>query len=112
MLRSKGNRDQQHAPVFFALGDATRLWLVGRLADGSSHSISELTEGSTLTRQAITKHLHVLEGAGLVRSIRIGRESRYEFEHEPIADMQAFLAQVSARWDVRLARLKALVEGD
>lgn len=64
MLRSKGNRDQQHAPVFFALGDETRLWLVGRLADGSSHSISELTEGSTLTRQAITKHLHVLEGQG------------------------------------------------
>lgn len=101
---------KRHAPVFSALGDPTRLWLVARLADGAPHSIAELTDGSHLTRQAVTKHLHVLEGAGLVRSIRIGRESRFEFEPAPLAQAQAYLAQVSAQWDDALGRLRAFVE--
>lgn len=116
MLNSEAGRagaapGKIHAPVFSALGDETRLWLVARLVDGAPRSIAELTAGSNLTRQAITKHLQVLEGAGLVRSIRVGRESRFEFEPEPIAEVQAYLAQVSARWDRALARLKVLVEG-
>ena len=72
------------APVFAALGDETRLRLVARLAAGEPRSISELTEGTRLTRQAITKHLRVLEKVGIVHSLRAGRESRFEFNPQPI----------------------------
>lgn len=98
------------APLFSALGDETRLWLLSRLAAGEPHSIAELTAGSHLTRQAVTKHLHVLEGAGLVRSIRVGRESRYAFEPRSIAQAQEYLSQVSAQWDQALHSLRAFVE--
>lgn len=96
--------------MFAALGDETRLSLVGKLADGGPQSISRLAEGSKLTRQAITKHLTVLEGAGMVRSTRSGRESLYEFRREPIGEMQAYLDQISSQWDTLLARLKTQVE--
>ena len=75
---------QAHAPVFAALGDETRLSLVAKLCGGKPRSISQLTEGSRLTRQAITKHLRVLERAGIVHSLRTGRESLFEFDPEPI----------------------------
>lgn len=100
------------APLFSALGDDTRLWLLSRLAAGQPHSIAELTDGSRLTRQAVTRHLHVLEGAGIVRSIRVGRESRYAFEPQSIARAQEYLSRVSAQWDQALHRLKAFVEDD
>lgn len=94
-----------HAPIFSALGDETRLWLVARLSDGTPQSISALTEGSNLTRQAITKHLRVLEGAGVVRSIRTGRESQFELAPESIEQARTYLDLVSAQWDhaLRLA---------
>src|SRR6266850_1367832 len=69
-----------HAPAFAALGDATRLAIVSKLAKGAGQSITELTEGASVTRQAITKHLRVLQGAGLVRSERIGREVVFQLE--------------------------------
>src|SRR5271169_5546406 len=75
---------QTRAPVFAALGDETRLALVAKLCGGRPYSISELTRGSKLTRQAITKHLRVLETVGIVRSVRTGRESRFEFNPQPI----------------------------
>ena len=109
-LRTLERAAQAQAPVFSALGDPTRLWLVGRLSDGSPQSISELTAGSQLTRQAITKHLQVLEGAGLVRSSRSGRESRYALDPVPIAGAREYLDRVSAQWDEALGRLKAFVE--
>lgn len=99
-----------HAIVFAALGDETRLSLVVRLSDCESHSISQLTEGSRLTRQAITKHLRVLEGAGLVRCVRAGRESLFEFQPEPLEEMKRYLNQVSNQWDQALLRLKSFVE--
>jgi DNA-binding transcriptional ArsR family regulator len=99
-----------HAPVFAALGDETRLALVSKLADGRPHSISQLTEGSKLTRQAITKHLRVLQHAGVVRCNRQGRESRFEFAPEPIDDLRQYLDLVSQQWDQALSRLKAFVE--
>jgi DNA-binding transcriptional ArsR family regulator len=99
------------ALLFSALGDETRLWLVERLAAGQPRSIAELTDGSQLTRQAITKHLRVLQDAGMVRSVRAGRESRFEFEPGSLAQAQAYLQQVSAQWDRTLGRLKAFVEG-
>ena len=99
-----------HAPVFAALGDQTRLALVAKLSDGRPYSISELTSGSRLTRQAITKHLRVLEGAGLVRHVRAGRERRFELDPRPIHDLRRYLDSVSAQWDQALARLKSFVE--
>ncbi|MEM7588375.1 MAG: metalloregulator ArsR/SmtB family transcription factor [Acidobacteriota bacterium] len=98
------------APVFAALGDSTRLELVSRLGDGRAHSIAQLTTGLGLTRQGITKHLRVLEQAGIVRSDRVGRETRFTYQPEPVADAQSYLATVSRQWDGALARLQALVE--
>jgi DNA-binding transcriptional ArsR family regulator len=98
------------APIFAALGDPTRLSLLMRLSDGETRSISTLSADTALTRQAVTKHLHVLEGAGLVRSLRVGRESRFAYRPEPIAEAMSYLDQVSAQWDAALGRLKAFVE--
>jgi DNA-binding transcriptional ArsR family regulator len=116
MLRKSHNRSavarnrHTHAPVFAALGDDTRLSLVSRLCRGSPCSISQLTEGSRLTRQAITKHLRVLEKAGIVRCVRSGRERRFELNPEPIQQIKDHLDFVSEQWDQALSRLKSLVE--
>jgi DNA-binding transcriptional ArsR family regulator len=99
-----------HAPVFAALGDETRLSLVVKLCEDSPQSISRLTEGSDLTRQAISKHLRVLEGAGLVGSVRAGRESLYELRPKAIDGIKTYLDHVSRQWDEALGRLKSLVE--
>lgn len=99
-----------HAPVFAALGDDTRLSLVAQLSRGKPRSISHLTRGSKLTRQAITKHLRVLEGAGVVRSVRSGRESLFEFHPEPMDELKKYLDLVSEQWDQALSRLKSFVE--
>jgi len=98
------------APVFAALGDATRLRLVGALSHGLPRSISRLTEGSRLSRQAVTKHLRVLEGAGLVRSARRGREILFMLAPEPIEAARDCLETVSRQWDRALSHLKAFVE--
>jgi DNA-binding transcriptional ArsR family regulator len=99
-----------HAPVFAALGDETRLLLVAKLCGGQPRSIAQLTEGSRLTRQAITKHLRVLERAEIVHSIRAGRKSLFAFDPEPIDDLKNYLDWVSKQWDRALERLKAFVE--
>jgi DNA-binding transcriptional ArsR family regulator len=99
-----------HALVFAALGDTTRLSLVAKLSGGKPRSISQLTELSKLTRQAITKHLRVLERAGIVHSVRSGRESLFKFDSEPIVDVTEYLAFVSEQWDQALSRLKSFVE--
>jgi DNA-binding transcriptional ArsR family regulator len=99
-----------HAPVFAALGDVTRLSLVLKLCEESPQSISRLTQGSGLTRQAISKHLRVLQNARVVESVRVGRESLYEFRPKPIDDIKRYLDHVSRQWDEALGRLKSLVE--
>ena len=98
------------AAVFAALGDETRLSLVAKLSKGQPHSIAQLTEGSKLTRQAITKHLRVLENAGIVRGKRTGRESLFELDPAPIDELRKYLDQVSEQWDEALNRLKLFVE--
>lgn len=98
------------APIFAALGDETRLRLVTRLSAGGPASIARLTTGSAVTRQAITKHLAVLAGAGLVRSRRRGRERLWELRPERLAHARASLDAISRQWDDALARLKAFVE--
>jgi DNA-binding transcriptional ArsR family regulator len=101
---------QPRAPLFAALGDETRLSLVAKLCGGQPYSISQLTKGSKLTRQAITKHLRVLEDAGIVHSVHTGRESRFEFDPEPVEEIRKYLDFVSEHWDQALSRLKSLVE--
>jgi DNA-binding transcriptional ArsR family regulator len=98
------------APVFAALGDETRLALMARLGAGQPLSIAELAQGMPLTRQAVTKHLHVLSHAGLVRNFRRGRERMWQPEPLRLAEARRYLDAVSKRWDEALARLKAYVE--
>jgi DNA-binding transcriptional ArsR family regulator len=102
---------QDPAPVFAALGDRTRLSLLTRLSKGDPRSIAALSADTRLTRQAVTKHLQVLARAGLVSSVRVGRESRFAYRPEPVAEARAYLEQVSAQWDAALGRLKSFVEG-
>lgn len=99
-----------HADVFAALGDTTRLRLVTLLGAGRSLSIAELTEATTITRQAVTKHLRVLEHAHLVESSRHGREQRFKLHPETLQDARRSLDRISAQWDIALAKLKAFVE--
>ena len=98
------------APVFAALGDSTRLSLVARLSSGGPRSITGLAAGSSITRQAITKHLNVLADAGLVKHTRRGREHLWEFEDERLNEARRCLDEISMQWDNALARLKKFVE--
>src|SRR5215469_13383628 len=105
-----GRQAHMRAPVFAALGDETRLSLIAKLSHGRPSSISQLTHGSNLTRQAITKHLRVLESAGIVHSVRAGRQNLFEFNPAPILEIRDYLELVSAQWHQALARLKSFVE--
>lgn len=107
---SPHGRHRAPVPLFAALGDATRQAIVAKLAASSPRSIAQLTEGSHITRQAITKHLRVLENAGIVRGIRSGRENLFEFDPKSVAEMRRYLDFVSAQWDQALQRLKKFVE--
>jgi DNA-binding transcriptional ArsR family regulator len=109
-MRSAAAALRASASVFAALGDETRLSLLAKLTKGEPQSISRLTSGTRLTRQAVTKHLRVLEGVGVVRSSRVGRESLFALDPKPLVDARTYLDHVSRQWDGALARLKALVE--
>jgi DNA-binding transcriptional ArsR family regulator len=98
------------APLFAALGDETRLRLVSRLGAGGPLSIARLTAGTQVTRQAVTKHLHVLANAGLVRGKRRGRERLWELEPAQLQEVRRYLDMISRQWDEALGRLKASVE--
>jgi DNA-binding transcriptional ArsR family regulator len=105
-----GARRRQHAALFAALGDETRLALIGTLAAGEPRSIAQLTGGAGMTRQAITKHLRVLQGAGIVHCVRAGRESHFAFDPAPMNELRDYLGRVSEQWDRVLLRLKNFVE--
>jgi DNA-binding transcriptional ArsR family regulator len=98
------------ATVFAALGDETRLRLVSRLSEAGPQSIVNLAAGFPMSRQAITKHLRVMEGAGLVRCTPRGRETVWRLEQKRLADARRYLQIISAQWDETLGRLKAFVE--
>jgi DNA-binding transcriptional ArsR family regulator len=98
------------APVFAALGDATRLRLVARLCVDGPLSIARLSEGAGVTRQAVTKHLHAMGDAGLVRDTRRGRERIWELEPKRLAKARRYLDQIADEWDAAINRLKAFVE--
>jgi DNA-binding transcriptional ArsR family regulator len=104
------HRRRAYAPIFAALADETRLAIVAKLSQGEHRSIAQLTEGTRLTRQAVTKHLRVLERAKIVHSVRAGRENLFEFDPTPIRQVKEYADVVSEQWDQALARLKAFVE--
>ncbi|WP_428408049.1 ArsR/SmtB family transcription factor [Hyphococcus sp.] len=98
------------APVFAALGDATRLSLVSRLCDGRAYSITELASGTKLTRQGVTKHLTTLRRAKIVMSRRSGRENLYQLRAESLELARDYLARASRQWDEAIDRLRSFVE--
>lgn len=100
------------ANAFAALGDETRLGLLANLSSGRRYSISQLTEGTKLTRQAVTKHLRVLERARLVHAKRAGRETLFEVDPKPMQELAQYLDSVSKQWDQALARLKLFAESE
>jgi DNA-binding transcriptional ArsR family regulator len=98
------------APIFAALGDEMRLRLIAALCVGGAMSIAQLTAGTDITRQAITKHLDVLAAAGLVRDVKIGRERLWEFEPAQLDEARRSLEVIARQWDHALAKLKRAVE--
>ena len=110
MRTSAAAKPVQAAPIFAALGDETRLHVVARLCRNGPLSIARLAEGAMVSRQAVTKHLRVLEQAGLARSSRAGRESIWELRTKRLLAVQRYLDQISQQWDAALVRLRAFVE--
>ncbi len=108
--RAAAAHHHRPAPLFAALGDSTRLSLLARLSRGQACSIAQLTHGSHLTRQAITKHLRVLERTRIVRCIRSGRERLFQLDPQPVLDLRDYLDRVSTQWDQALSRLQSFVE--
>ncbi len=99
-----------HAPIFAALGDKTRLRLIAILCADGAVSITQLTSGTEISRQAVTKHLHVLADAGLVRDIKVGRERLWEFEPMQLEEARRSLDLIARQWDHALSKLKMAVE--
>ena len=110
MSRAEPRAIADPAALFSALGGQTRLSLLMTLSDGRRRSITMLSADSRLTRQAVTKHLRVLEQVGLVESVRDGRESRFTCRPQTLETARAYLDRVAAQWDDALGRLKAFVE--
>lgn len=102
------------AVLFAALGDENRLRLVDQLCSDGPMSASRLTDGladgATISRQAVTKHLQKLEGAGLVRSRREGRERLWQIEPPRLDEARLYLEMISAQWDAAIGRLRRFVE--
>src|ERR1700688_2702606 len=114
MSRSGGAAVQvdEAVPLFAALAEATRLRLIGRLSSDGPLSIARLSDGTGVTRQAITRHLETLGKAGLVRNARRGRERVWELDRKRLEKAQHYLNQVAAQWDAAADRLRAFVEKD
>jgi DNA-binding transcriptional ArsR family regulator len=107
-LKSSALRNS--APIFAALGDQTRLRLIAVLCAGGAMSIAQLTFGTDITRQAVTKHLHVLADAGLVRDVKVGRERLWQFEPTQLEEARRSLEVIAQQWDHALMKLKQVVE--
>jgi DNA-binding transcriptional ArsR family regulator len=103
--------DASVGATFTALSDPTRRMLVGLIAERGSVTASEAARELPITRQAVAKHLAVLEDAGLAAPSRAGRETRYALQPQALADAAAWMSQVGAEWDERLGRLRRLAGG-
>lgn len=100
------------APVFAALADPTRRSLLLNLAEHSPKTATQLAEEYPISRQGILKHLKILDEAGLIAVYQAGREKRYTLTPEPLGELDQFIRELTAKWDTRLLRLKALVENE
>jgi DNA-binding transcriptional ArsR family regulator len=99
------------APVFFALGDSTRLRLIAVLCTGGAFSIAQLTAHTHITRQGVTKHLQVLADARLVKDLKLGRERLWQFDPAQLEEARRSLEIIGRQWEQALGKLKAAVEG-
>lgn len=106
-MRTKASAIDDAARRFAALGEPVRLALVARLAGGAALSIATLAAATPVTRQAVARHLGVLEQAGLVSAERVGREARYRLQPAGLAATREWLDQAAAQWDDALVRLAA-----
>lgn len=102
----------QTAPLFAALGDPMRLGMVARLCKEGPLPTILLKQGTKLSRQAVTKHLQILEEAGLVQSQRVGRDRHWQIETRRLSEVRGYLEQIAAEWDATLDRLRQFVEED
>ena len=100
----------QAAPIFAALGDETRLRLIAVLCAGGALSIAQLTAGTAITRQGVTKHLQVLAEAGLVHDVKVGRERLWQFEPTQLDEARRSLERIAEQWDHALNKLKMSLE--
>jgi DNA-binding transcriptional ArsR family regulator len=107
---TRGKSLRACAPVFAALGDETRLYLIAVLCSKGAMSIAQLTAGTAITRQAVTKHLQVLAHTGLVRDVKLGRERLWEFEPVQLEEARRSLEIIAQQWDCALVKLKSAVE--
>jgi len=107
---SKAETGANPAELFAALGDPTRMAMIGKLSRGEEQSIVQIGEGLPISRQAITKHLDVLHRAGLVQRRKSGREVHFALRRQAIEAASAWLDEIGAQWDGALTRLKAFVE--
>ncbi len=98
------------APLFDALGDPNRLRIITRLCNGGPCSTTKITEVVSISRQAATKHLVLLEAVGLVSSQRHGRERIWRVQPKPLTDASEFLNALSQKWDNAIDRLRTYVE--
>lgn len=98
--------------MFAALGDENRLRIVARLCETGPLSIVRIADGAKVSRQAVTKHLHALEQAGIARGSRSGRERIWELRTRRLSNVRRYLDQISNDWDTALGRLRTFVEGD
>ncbi|CAN5320582.1 metalloregulator ArsR/SmtB family transcription factor [soil metagenome] len=96
--------------VLAAVADSTRRQLLGVLVDAGRASATTLADRLPVSRQAVTKHLRVLEGAGLVIGVRAGREVLYAVRSDPLDASARWLADLSAAWDRRLDAVKRAAE--
>lgn len=110
-LPLKSSALRNSAPIFAALGDETRLRLIAALCAGGAVSIAQLTLGTDITRQAVTKHLQVLADASLVRDVKVGRKRLWEFEPTQLEEARHALELIAQQWDHALMKLKLAVEG-
>jgi DNA-binding transcriptional ArsR family regulator len=106
----RANALHKAVPVFSALGDETRLRLIALLCADGALSITQLTAGTDISRQAVTKHLQVLADAGLIRDLKQGRERLWEFEPQRLDDARRSLDAIARQWDQALGRLKTRLE--
>jgi DNA-binding transcriptional ArsR family regulator len=96
-------------PVFAALGDETRWSILAALGEGDA-SASALAGRLPVTRQAIAKHLSVLQEVGLVDSVRVGRELRYRVIGAQLSETARLLDRIGDEWERRLAAIKRVAE--